>query len=546
MALLIPRVGKVDFQRMVWPLVYSATTLSILICLLAAAGMIFQIDWLTRLNPSGAPMMLLTFLLLMLVAVALIVMGKIDSNRLARRLVQSAGFLVFMTGILVIIEYALDVQLKIDLMAFPDEPALYPYPGRPAPETAVCLVFLGLAIILTPAKDSRLRGAAKFLAMVASGIPVISITSYYFGADALYTILNFNLPVVGTAFNTAICLILLGTAVILVNAGDGFTKVLVSGSLAGIAARRTILTLFLAPPLFGTFFSILNSYGIIGLEVSLALTALSTLGLLVVVSWTATLHIERLEAERNLAFEKLIQAREDVLAIVSHDIRNPLSAVLGFAGLLKERLRDQPESLKLLNHLENAAFRIQHMSRDLLDLAKIEAGKIEVIKKPLAAEALTDDLYGVFAVLAHGKGIHYEQVIPGNLPRIYADRERLFQVLSNLIGNAIKFTPQGGSIALRADPDGDEWVRFSVTDSGSGVKPEVLPHVFERYWRPKESAKSGTGLGLFIAKGIVEAHGGTIKARSIPGVQTTFEFTVPVDKGSNNRRAPERPNFEVQ
>jgi signal transduction histidine kinase len=109
---------------------------------------------------------------------------------------------------------------------------------------------------------------------------------------------------------------------------------------------------------------------------------------------------------------------------------------------------------------------------------------------------------------------------------VSADRERTLQVLSNLLGNAIKFTPEGGSIALRAEP-ADEFVQFSVSDTGPGIRAEDLAHIFERYWQATRTAALGTGLGLAIVKGIVEAHGGTIRVETRAGVGSTFHFTLP-------------------
>lgn len=111
--------------------------------------------------------------------------------------------------------------------------------------------------------------------------------------------------------------------------------------------------------------------------------------------------------------------------------------------------------------------------------------------------------------------------------QVMADRKRLLQVLSNLLGNAVKFTPEGGLIRVVAEPKDEEWVRISVSDTGPGIAAEVIPTIFEPFSQAKDGATLGTGLGLTIAKGIVEAHGGEISVESAPGVGTTFRFTLP-------------------
>jgi signal transduction histidine kinase len=129
--------------------------------------------------------------------------------------------------------------------------------------------------------------------------------------------------------------------------------------------------------------------------------------------------------------------------------------------------------------------------------------------------------------LAQQKMLRLEGQVIGQDPGTRCDRPRILQVLSNLIGNAIKFTPAGGAITVRADLGGRE-ARFSVTDSGSGIAADELPHIFERFWQARKAARTGAGLGLAIAKGIVEAHRGRIWVESVPGKGSTFFFTLPL------------------
>jgi len=118
----------------------------------------------------------------------------------------------------------------------------------------------------------------------------------------------------------------------------------------------------------------------------------------------------------------------------------------------------------------------------------------------------------------------------GNPSRVLADRSRIFQVFSNLVGNALKFTPKGGAIDVRGRLNGDEAL-FTIADTGAGIPPENLPHLFDRFWQARETRRAGAGLGLYIAKGIVEAHGGRLWVESKLGVGTTFFFTLPRNPG---------------
>jgi signal transduction histidine kinase len=169
-----------------------------------------------------------------------------------------------------------------------------------------------------------------------------------------------------------------------------------------------------------------------------------------------------------------------------------------------------------------------NLLEDLLDTSKIEAGRYSISPQLLEVSHIFDEAYSLLAPLALNKFIDLKFKSESDL-RIMADPERLFQVLSNLVGNAIKFTPKEGTVAVNAVAV-DGFVKFSVTDTGDGIDPEQLPHVFERYWRIREGNPSGTGLGLYISMGIIKAHGGDLHASSVLGKGSEFIFTVPRSK----------------
>ena len=237
-----------------------------------------------------------------------------------------------------------------------------------------------------------------------------------------------------------------------------------------------------------------------------------------------------IDLERQVARERrAVRAREEIVAIVSHDLRSPLTAIGMQATLLRRGAQGDDEASARLregvDRIRRAADRMNALIRDLLDLSKIEAGRFSVEARREELDEVLDGATLVLRPLATAKGIELtEQRV--DTPPVFADRERIAQVLFNLVGNAIKFTPEGGHVTLRAERRGDE-VAISVADDGPGIPADQLPHVFDRYWRAGGERES-SGLGLFIAKGIVEAHGGRIEARSKPGVGTVLTFTVPV------------------
>jgi PAS domain S-box-containing protein len=227
--------------------------------------------------------------------------------------------------------------------------------------------------------------------------------------------------------------------------------------------------------------------------------------------------------------EAAARLRDDVVAIVSHDLRNPLGVVTFSSDVLLRSWDGNPGRARDRRHLEGiaqAAERMRRLIMDLLDVARVDAGSLPVEPVPCPAGPLAAHALELDAALAEERGVTVRSLVPDDAPLVLADRERILQVISNLLGNAVRFTPPGGAITLRAHACERE-VRFALADAGPGIPPDDLPHVFDRFWRGQRSARSGAGLGLAIARGIVEAHGGRIWAESVLGEGSTFYFTLP-------------------
>jgi PAS domain S-box-containing protein len=225
-----------------------------------------------------------------------------------------------------------------------------------------------------------------------------------------------------------------------------------------------------------------------------------------------------------------IRARDDMIGIVSHDLRNPVNAIRMLTGVMLSNDRVErlnPEMIEYATIIRQAAEQMDSLIRDLLDVTRVEAGRLSVDARPADAEHLLSDSLRTLAPVAEAKGLKLKVVIPNDLPAVNADVERIGQALSNLVGNAIKFSPAGGQILVRVIVL-DAEVMFSVTDSGIGMTPEQLAHAFDRFWQSSRTDRQGAGLGLAITKGIIDAHGGRIWAESAPGNGSTFYFTVPI------------------
>jgi len=229
--------------------------------------------------------------------------------------------------------------------------------------------------------------------------------------------------------------------------------------------------------------------------------------------------------QRVKALEEAVRARDSVLAVVAHDLRNPLNIVSLAANTLLPQLSDAG-ARRTLERILRSAQRADQMLSDLLTIGAIEAGLFVVDTAPLdAAELILGALESQYSLATAASVIVAADVTPG-LPALLADEKRLLDVLENLVGNAVKFTAPGGSIIIGANNQGGE-ILLWVKDSGTGIAPEQLPHIFDRFWQAEKKERRGIGLGLSICKAIVEAHGGRIWAESTVGMGTTMFFTIP-------------------
>ena len=263
----------------------------------------------------------------------------------------------------------------------------------------------------------------------------------------------------------------------------------------------------------------------LGIGLAIVLSSILVAG---VVSWRSARRLaaghRAVEASESAA-QRAVSARERLLATVAHDLRSPLSAVTMKATLIRKGT-DLEKARQHAASIESVSTRMEYLIRSLVDAASIEAGHLHVSKTSCDLSRLLTDVVDMFTTLAAGKSIRIELAPVAELT-VCADRERILQVLSNLLANAVKFTPEGGRITVSAARDGGS-VRVSVSDTGPGIAAEHVPHLFEQFWQAASGTRrGGAGLGLHIAHGIVQAHAGRIWVESEPGCGATFHFTLP-------------------
>jgi signal transduction histidine kinase len=238
--------------------------------------------------------------------------------------------------------------------------------------------------------------------------------------------------------------------------------------------------------------------------------------------------------ERTAALQRAVKARDEVLGIVAHDLRNPLSAIGMKAYLVEaalpsgDKLRDSSRAIQRLTR------DMDTLIQDLLDVSRIEAGRVPIQPAPTIVGDLIERVVEMMQMNAAQQELELVTSVAKDLPEVEVDGDQIVRVLGNLVANAIKFTPPGGRISIRAVHRPGE-VRISVTDTGPGISAEDRPHLFESFWQPQSSVGTGAGLGLAIARGIVQAHGGRIEVESEVGKGSTFTFTLPTAARAEDR-----------
>jgi len=257
-------------------------------------------------------------------------------------------------------------------------------------------------------------------------------------------------------------------------------------------------------------------------------------------------HVSRDISERKQAEEKLRKIdrmKMEFLSNVSHELRTPLQSISGFVKLIITGKVPDPETQQeFLQIVDRESWHLGNLINGLLDMSRLESGRFQINKSfvPLG-DAITDSVK-IFHSLAREKNIELTEDIPSQLPEMEVDAERLRQVVINLLSNAIKFNDPGGNVNFKAERRNGE-ILFEVSDNGIGISEDAMKHLFERFYRAEDKlARGGTGLGLYITKQIIEAHGGRVWVESKIGEGSTFSFTLPINSKGGSGNGQKNPD----
>ena len=404
---------------------------------------------------------------------------------------------------------------------------------------------------------------SQYLGALAAIISLVGFVGYLYGQEEFPGLSRYA----QMAVHTTVCFLLLSSGIFLARPDRGFMRVVTRSSLGGVLARWLLPPALVLPIVLGGL--VLAGYRAEAytLPFALALIAAGNVIAFTGLVWGAAFALDRVEARRlraeeeRMRFEareqaaraeaaaqqrersraeaaeqeaqRAVRTREDVLAIVSHDLKNPLGSISLSTQLMRRLLPPGEEGERLRKHthtIERSVERMDRLIRDLLDMASVQAGQLKLDLGRYEVEDLVRDGLVLLEPLAIEKRVELRTRLCREPCWVECDRDRFFQVLSNLVGNALKFTPEGGTVTVEVVPEtgsGEGFLRFSVHDTGPGIPAEALPHLFEPFWQVEGTGKKGTGLGLTISRGIVMAHGGSLEVESEQGQGSTFSFTLP-------------------
>jgi signal transduction histidine kinase len=445
-------------------------------------------------------------------------------------------------GLATLVEYMGGRDFGFDHFLFPESGAvlLTPFEGRMGANTA--LAFIALGVALAALALSRFPSVVEGGAISAIAVAELASLRYLYGAKPFS---RFALASSQIAFHTVLLLLILGFGVLWSAPQGRVRRLLSSAGPGGTASRRLLPIVFVTLVGLGWIRLKGQQAGFYGLELGLSFMVCMSLAVLTAgILWLAGV-LERLDEERQIAEEtrRAIETRfkaereaellkRTFIANMSHELRTPLNAILGFSELIEDGKAGPTSSLQreFMGDILTSSRHLLALINDILDIAKLDSGKASFRCELLSLPLVTQEVLSVLRSLTTRKHLQVETDFDPAVCELELDPDRLKQVLFNYLSNAIRFTPRGGRITVRARPEASSRFRLEVEDNGVGIRQEKLGELFQEFrqvHRAGVTEEPGTGLGLALTKRLVEAQGGSVGARSVEGLGSVFFAILP-------------------
>jgi signal transduction histidine kinase/ActR/RegA family two-component response regulator len=519
------------------------------------AGWVFDVPRLTDWDNDGISIQPNATVAAITSAVALLLLASQRTH-----LAALCACVVMAIGSATIVEYVSGLDLGIDTLLMFERPwgrVGTVSPGRMGPPGSLSWTLIGIALLLTIAGGSRQRQTAAILGVVVLSISGLSVIGYLFGADPLYTIPTATV----IAFQTATMILAMSLGVLVAVPERQPMRALFEHGAAGLLTRRLAPLVLLVPLALGMVRLAGQSAGLYDTAMGAAMFAIAVIAFLWAVLWwgatavreyetklaASTRDLARIAAEREDLLgaaqrarheaETANRAKDEFLAVLSHELRSPLNAMLGWVHIMKRPGLDERLLRRGIDTLERNLRTQTQVINDLLDVTRIQSGKLGLADELVDFTAVVVGAIESARPVAEERAITLVSSIPDDeVMHVNGDQARLEQVVSNLLHNAIKFTPQAGRISVEIRRV-ERAVELAVADTGQGIAPELLPHVFDRFVQGQPATTrrhGGLGLGLSIVKELVQLHGGSVQAES-GGVGLGARFTVSIPLALRHR-----------
>ena len=471
---------------------------------------------------------------------ALLLLAPASRPRAVTVVACALAGLVALVGLATLAEHVLGVDLGIDQVLF-REPAGSPSttsPNRMGMPAALCFTLLGGGLMLLDRPERRGRTPSQVLALSALVLGLVPLLGYLLGVRQFYGIAQYT----AIAFQTALALAALALGTLAVRPDRGFVARIVADDAGALLVRRLLPAAVLLP-IVTTWFRILGEQaGVFDHDFGRVLLIFMFILMFTAMTWWTGGAVTRLEAAREALVRDNDRRKNEFLATLAHELRNPLAPVRNAVQIL--RLKGSPDADVAQTHalIERQVVHLARLIDDLMDVSRIAHNKLELQPARTSVAEVIGSVVESCGPAAAASGHRLEVTLPAEPLPLDADPVRLVQVFSNLVTNAIKYTPPGGRIVIEAGRD-DGRVHVSVADSGVGIAREEQGRLFEMFYQApasdRERAQGGLGIGLALVRHLVELHGGTVAATSAgSGRGSTFEVDLPLARDTSAADPP--------